>query len=305
MSLLNFPNEILLEISKDLDFLSSFSLLQAHSHFHLLLTPRVLDFANANEGHGMTALYLAAAYNDEKLIRLLLEKGPHVAIIDGEKALESNIEGFDLDHAVKLLLEQGAKSEIWNCNCNTSLLLWALKSWQEDILHLILKHGINVNMRRREGAPTALHKAVQFHDDHSRPAVMLLLKHGADVNCVDHFKWTPLHHAANGSGKEIISALVEYGADRSMKDIKGLTALDLLRGNEPASWVNYKTMVKLLDPSKNLDSCLDSGANGGTESRYASGLAGRPASFHTSVDMGEQRGFSPQGLPKLVSKFTR
>ena len=57
----------------------------------------------------------------------------------------------------------------------------------------------------------------------------LLVKHGANVNVADLWKFTPLHEAAAKGKYEIVKLLLKHGADPTKKNRDGATALDLVR----------------------------------------------------------------------------
>lgn len=106
---------------------------------------------------------------------------------------------------------------------------------------LLLNRGIDVNARDRDGN-TALHGAASG----GRAAIAkLLLDKGADVNSKTKYNVTPLMLAATGSKiiytnvtphkvtateangyANVIRLLLHYGADTTVKDSRGLTALD-------------------------------------------------------------------------------
>ena len=56
----------------------------------------------------------------------------------------------------------------------------------------------------------------------------VLLKRGADVNAATRgFGQTPLHRAVSVGSVEIVALLLQYGAERSVKDSRGKTAYDV------------------------------------------------------------------------------
>ena len=68
-----------------------------------------------------------------------------------------------------------------------------------------------------------------------------LIASGADVNLADHAGWSPLIHAAYfGSGNELLSLLVDKGANLNAQNNRGLTALYL------ASAAGHEPQVQLL-----------------------------------------------------------
>lgn len=257
MSLLKCPNEILLEIAEytEFDFISFFFLLQTNRFFYRLLARKFLDFVKLR-GYWNVALYFAATYGDEELIRLLLENGAEGTITDGNDViiLQPPSETSSIEHAVNVLLRQGGKSEIWN-ESNESVVHWAIW-WEEEILPLLLKSGANVNTKNGQEGRTPLQKVIDPRSPYIDPNLAkLLLENGADPNCTDSFtpmpfhylNGTPLHYAALDPDEEdIIRILLEYGADRSIKNQGGYTPFDLLLRHYDKD--SYVEILKLLDP---------------------------------------------------------
>jgi ankyrin repeat protein len=65
----------------------------------------------------------------------------------------------------------------------------------------------------------------------SLAAIPLLLKAGAEVNARATDGQTALHAAAQKGWSKVVSLLAEHGADLSVKDNRGRTALDYAKGN--------------------------------------------------------------------------
>mmetsp|Transcript_5802 Transcript_5802/g.9264 ORF Transcript_5802/g.9264 Transcript_5802/m.9264 type:complete len:123 (+) Transcript_5802:949-1317(+) len=64
---------------------------------------------------------------------------------------------------------------------------------------------------------TALHHAV-FMENNQVLMIAKLLDYGADVNCLDSDRRTPLHHASESGKSRIIPVLIQRGAHTSLKD---------------------------------------------------------------------------------------
>ena len=77
---------------------------------------------------------------------------------------------------------------------------------------MLCKCGIGIPFLQLgdSSSQTALHLAV-----HHRvlPAVVILARHGANVNAEDISGMTPLHMASSSLQKDIISSLIKMGAD--------------------------------------------------------------------------------------------
>lgn len=59
--------------------------------------------------------------------------------------------------------------------------------------------------------------------------VKFLLESSVNPNIQDEHKYTPLHLAIKWSNSEVVKILLAHGADPTMKNSKGQTALDLVK----------------------------------------------------------------------------
>ena len=89
--------------------------------------------------------------------------------------------------------------------------------------NLIEKHGMNIeyqdNFRR-----TAVHIAA--YQGSCKVLKYLLLEKQANVNAIDYEGRTPLFSGAYDGNNRVLKILCECGADLSVKDKNGMTALD-------------------------------------------------------------------------------
>lgn len=180
--------------------------------------------ANVNqlERDGWTALHFAAAYGHIAIARLLIEAGADVTIknnvgltpIDVAKQ-NKKIEILEILESAKLnklspkTLEQIYLSNIeaqqqilsiTNTNINKALvndeiLLFTLseKGPNEELIKLLNKKIININIKSPGDGRTALHRA-SFSGNIDR--MKLLIDNGAYINDLDSQNWTPLMFAA-------------------------------------------------------------------------------------------------------------
>jgi ankyrin repeat protein len=146
-------------------------------------------------------------------------------------------------------------------------LHWAAQNADEPGLDILIAAGSNVNAISRDGTSVLMMAAqarsatccqklidagadVQFREQHGNNAlsfglrcadvVLLLLRHGVDVNFTHIFGYSCLHHAIETADPEICKLLLDYGADTE--------ALDA-HGESPAFWAvrfNKLASVKLL-----------------------------------------------------------
>lgn len=78
----------------------------------------------------------------------------------------------------------------------------------------------------------------------------LLVKHGANVNVADLWKFTPLHEAAAKGKYEIVKLLIKHGADPTKKNRDGSTPLDLVREDDQDVADLLRGNSALLDAAK-------------------------------------------------------
>ena len=116
-------------------------------------------------------------------------------------------EGENSIETVKKLLETGAdpnyKPESENCE---TPLHAAAASGSIPLVKLLLKYGADVNCMRNDQSP--LETAIE---NGKLPMIKFLLKAGADVNAGGNK--TPLMRAVDGDRMDIVRALLDAGAD--------------------------------------------------------------------------------------------
>ena len=106
-----------------------------------------------------------------------------------------------------------------------SLLVYcAMRADMEGVVAAV-NRGADIKVSRDENGMTALSWAVTGFNDEM---VTFLLDQGADVNERDGEGYTPLHQAARVRRTEHAVMLIERGADVNAKDNSGLTPLQLI-----------------------------------------------------------------------------
>ena len=145
---------------------------------------------------------------------------------------------------LELLGKYDAK-DLTNANGLTPLLLAATGPNGLHSVRTLIEMGMHVNPRGTRDGITPLMQAcsvVSVHAAHGNgrpnnrdvmaPIVKRLLDAGADVNAqMTTSKNTALHLAASRGSLQICQALMEKGADATLKDRGGLTAIDVARRN--------------------------------------------------------------------------
>lgn len=157
------------------------------------------------------------------------------------KVIELTLRGFDLntrneksEHALTLALREGSLKvagflltqpdvdvEARNPQGESPLMIAALKGHLAQAKRLIERRA-EVN----KPGWTPLHYAASNEAPGSIAMVRLLLEHHAYIDAESPNRTTPLMMAAHYGNPVVVKLLLEEGADSSVKNEKGLTAID-------------------------------------------------------------------------------
>ena len=146
---------------------------------------------------------------------------------------------FDI---VKLLIEKGANINILN-NIGQTVLFTACLNNNFQIVNILIKKGININIIDTIDGGTALFYACMYKGDNKTTnlnIVKLLIKYSADVNQLDHKGESALFYACVNGNINIIQFLIEQNANINIIDSTGKTALFYAIEN------NHEKIVELL-----------------------------------------------------------
>lgn len=228
------------------------------------------------DGSGFTALHLAAGENRLETVELLIKKGAKIdstakggrlapwnalafAAYNGHKEMVLFLidKGASLKPAangkinplmfavagehkdiVELMLTKGAPVDTAEGKKWEPLHLATLRG-NEELVELLLEYGAKASRSDNRDKKTPLHMIIYWKKDH--PGVVKLLSaNGGDVNALDQYKKTPLHHAAYNGFKESAALLLEKGAPLDAVDDMGDTPL------VEAAQKGRKALVRLL-----------------------------------------------------------
>ena len=158
---------------------------------------------NAVDRMGMTPLHWAARTGHRIAFELLLHWKANVNArdINDITPLHHACQSGDVK-IIELLLDRGAHVNAEDCT--GSIPLFNVSDSSVDIVPLLVQRGADVKHQRHNGA-NVLHVVA------SLDRVSLInefIKHGADVNGVDRWLWTPLHSAVALNLANVVSALL-------------------------------------------------------------------------------------------------
>ncbi|KAJ7195672.1 ankyrin repeat-containing domain protein [Mycena pura] len=175
---------------------------------------------------GRSVLELAVISGHFEPVELLLKHGAnfHTPPQLHNAALRGHL---DLTH---LFLKSGANVEQLNNGGDTALHS-ALRNAEDyfEVVHLLLKYGINPNICSKGEGSTALHLAAKYGNVKS---MHLLLEYGANVTIYAEDEGTPLHSAVTyhkPNAGEVVHLLLLAGADPNACNGDGLSAKQLAR----------------------------------------------------------------------------
>jgi ankyrin repeat protein len=133
---------------------------------------------------------------------------------------------------VKKLLSAGASSINFKNNKSLTPLLVAVSNLNFDISSLLLKHGADPNISRPSDGYSPLHLAAE----NGFPWLgEILLDHGAKINTVNKDGASSLILTVQFQHRDFAAMLLRRGADPSITDVEGKTAMDYARESGFAS----------------------------------------------------------------------
>lgn len=194
---------------------------------------------NLQNNSGESALSFAARDGHLEIVKMLLEH-PLIAV-NGSVTLDEALKNGGLD-----VVEMFQHSDFNFQRAIKEALRW--RHW-EVAQTLLQSHYFDSAMKSR--GFTTIHCAAMSR---SAEAVRWSLAHGSRVDSCDKQLWTPLHWAAYISHAHSVSALQEAGADNTLRDWQGWTALDVAIFAECSPEVQDLLSVNIMGRSKPVES---------------------------------------------------
>lgn len=213
----------------------------------------LLENANVNEAKdsGQTALMVAVENGHVNVVELLLEEAIDIMMQDkdGQTALHTALSSKLMDDTVqklvKLLLEKTIDISTQGKHGQTALHLAAMRGMTE-VVYLLLEKTTDISAQGKDGQ-TVLHLATEFGmtaphiatlKNWANPKITKLLN-TVDINTQDLNGRTALHNAASYGHETAVKLLLQRGANTSISDSDGKSAIWLASEN------GYKDIVSL------------------------------------------------------------
>eukprot|EP00752_Nemacystus_decipiens_P016787 g15024.t1 len=178
---------------------------------------------------GETPLYVAACSRHSAIALALLAAGADASLRCGHlkaRVIHVAARAGSIE-ILRAVIERGMDVDVVDTR-NRTALHYASRCNNAGCIDVLLEAGANIDARENLGF-TPLHDA---SDTVSHEALLCLLKHGATVNAqVDYDLETPLMYAVMHAGTQqgayrVVDSLLRAGADETMVDNKGRTAVD-------------------------------------------------------------------------------
>jgi len=142
---------------------------------------------------------------------------------------------FGHTEAAMLLINKGANVNVVDFQ-NTSALAYASFYGFSKVVEELLRKNAKTEIKDKEGNTALLYasgcpnadledKEDKLFSSPKKEVVSLLVEHGAEINVEDLHNWTPLMYACNVNNYEIIEYLLSKEVKINHQDLDGKTAL--------------------------------------------------------------------------------
>lgn len=186
---------------------------------------------NVKDKEGATPLHKASFGGHLKVLEILIKNKAEVDSVDQDRGTPLHNASYQGHHeCVEFLLTNGADPKSKEGRGATALHL-AVRNGHKSCASLLIQNRVSVNEQDDKGlAP--LHYAIQ-----SAVCVSYLIEKGAKVDVKDNTGKTPFYCAVLGGYKESTVVLLDHGADVQCKDSKGLTVFENPRSLIPKDFI--------------------------------------------------------------------
>ena len=225
------------------------SLGHQHSDWQEKIVPWLISRGadvNAVDDHGDSVLMNAGLNASATTVKTLLNAGAKVAYASRKKVTALHYAAQGNCEVIPLLVKAGADINARDQDGNTPLM-HAVTTRQKTCVQTLLKSGADTNITDNENATPLIvisERGSGLYASNTPETrfeiLQLLLAHKADVNKTDKYGESALMRASWFGEEKSLALLLQAGADVSLKNNKGKTALDM------AKHKNNARIVKLL-----------------------------------------------------------
>ena len=171
---------------------------------------------NATNKQKVTALWIACTKNSTDAINVLLKAGANTNILlddHGSTCLMCAVANDCSKEVLQAIIDHGGKVNDTDKQNVTSLRIACGKS-NTDAINVLLKAGADTNIALNDSGGTYLMYAL--HRDCSKEVLQAIINYGADVNATDNQNVTALWIACGKSNIDAINVLLNAGADTNI-----------------------------------------------------------------------------------------
>jgi ankyrin repeat protein len=203
------------------------------------------------------AITHAVLTNHSEVVELLIAYGADLELaelgyLDTALHTAAHLNNADI---VKILLESGADPNPISRHTNWETPLhYAAEAGAIDAVQALLDGGVEVDVRIDQGRSPMMNIIKEGRSGYGSPVVRVLLDNGADPSLQDNSGSTALHYAAMNGRTDTIQLLIEHGASLDLTNDLGNTALHLAASRSKSGAVSV-----LIEQGASLDLKNDKG----------------------------------------------
>ena len=182
------------------------------------------EYFVVNGSYHKTALYMAVRFQDEAMVRLLVEQGADINLGQKKPITQSPLHlaaWYGYLPMTQLLIELGADMNI--ANTDDTPFVTAVLRGKKNVAMFYMENGFDIHAKDKNGR-TLLHRGIQWGSS----TVKFLLEQGLKADSPDNSGRTPLYNYISPVAPDDLAVpklLVKYGADVNAADRQGNTPL--------------------------------------------------------------------------------